>query len=96
MNWESPYTLDISGVENDIEYLIDIRQHKSTSITQENAINTNYTAILPDSDSENLICKQFEIVVTPYNDGGYGNSTSIVTYPNQGSKFNRNEYVQMK
>jgi len=89
VSWESPFTLDITGVDNDIEYYIDVSHGNSTRLPSTTSVQTNFTAILPDSDSANLSCIPFEIIITPYNDYGNGTSTSVETNPNQGSKLLR-------
>ena len=78
VTWQAPFTLDVTGVENDLLYSLDI-----TDITNEtqtipvafvNLAETNYTFPTPDS----LLEHSFNFRVTPYNEAGMGPPRTVL------------------
>ena len=81
LTWDTPFTLDITGVDPDISYCVDIRA--VTNDTDSTPLPTNYSVYTPKfnftmdypNTSTSVI---YEFRVTPWNGAGAGPSSAPV------------------
>ena len=77
VTWQAPFTLDVTGVEYDLLYSLDITDIITNETqTLDNLTETNYTFSPPES----LLEHSFNFKVTPYNGAGKGqpHTTSLI------------------
>ena len=75
LTWEPPFTLDITGVDPDITYCVDvINSTSSVTLHSECGITeTEFSYPLP----EDAVCHSYVLAITPVNVVGRGVSSSV-------------------
>ncbi len=83
LNWTAPHTLDISGVDPDITYCVDVVSSTSSATCHSECgiIVTEFTYFLPPRS----FCDEYTFVITPVNIVGNGTS-SLLNYSQELSK----------
>ena len=79
LTWEPPFTLDITGVDPDIIYCVDVVNYTSsmTIYTECGITETHFEFLLPNE----YWCTRFEFTVIPLNMAGNGSSQSSLYTP---------------
>jgi len=84
LTWNVPFTLDITGVDPDISYCVEIRAVTVTDNIDSTPLTTNCSVYMPKfnftmdypNTSTSMI---YEFQVTPRNDAGYGPTSAPVS-----------------
>ena len=78
LTWNPPFTLDITGVDPDITYRVDVINSTSSQVIHSqggiNVTQYNYTTSL---SPERRVCNVFKFTITPVNIVGNGSESSI-------------------
>ena len=81
IQWMPPFTLDLSQIQYDIWYNLEVIYDSKYVLTQEMVTTTTFMSLLSDLNANNLTCGSFEVTITPYNIVGFGISTKIIENP---------------
>ena len=89
LTWDAPFTLDITGVDPDIWYRVDITVANSPSNTYSisRVVNITEFNFTMDDYYDTNTSVIFEFQVTPINGAGYGSISAPVTGYFGGRKF---------
>ena len=72
--WEVPFTLDLTNVDPDITYCVDVMDSLNNTLYSQCGINTTSVTIPLDAD---LMCQASVYTITPVNPAGNGTRLSM-------------------
>ena len=95
--WEAPFTLDLTGVDPDITYCVDVMDSLRNTLYSQCGIDTTSVTIPLDAD---LMCQASAYTITPVNFAGNGTRLSMDVYGNKYStipdNYINNDYYYYK
>ena len=88
LNWIAPFTLDISLINNDITYCVDVINSMTSALLHSECeiIGIEFIYSLPPRSW----CNEYNFVVTPVNLAGNGTTNGVVYSLNISSRFKQN------
>ena len=86
LTWDAPFTLDITDVNPDVNYTVQIylvNSSSTTLISEYSIVSTEFNTPIPDLE----VCDRIFIVVIPVNEAGNGMKTEMSYFPPHNSEY---------